>query len=1120
MSARVGHVTSGRRVLPAVELARALGLPHPPTAEQVAVIEAPLAPALVIAGAGSGKTQTMALRVCWLVANGLVEPERILGLTFTRKAAGELAERVRGLLARLDPVPSSPEPAMLAAGPTVSTYHSYAGRVFAENALRLGREPRSRLLGAASCWQLMTQVVDSYDGPMDAVPWSPGTVTERALALAGDLAEHQATPTDLRALATVVRAKVSEMPRGAHRGRSSLPKPVSELLEGLAAREQLLGLVERFTAAKADADAIDFGDQVALAAQVAQAHPEVGITERDRFDVVLLDEYQDTGHAQRCLLQALFGGGHPVVAVGDPCQSIYGWRGASAGNLTRFPTDFADRLGPARTFTLSTSFRNAHTILEVANTVAGPLRATGVPVPELTAGTAAPPGRVVAALHETEDDEACWVADQVAALLGGPEDPVAAPSAYAPGDVAILVRKRAQMPPLAAALAERGVPVEVAGLGGLLATAEVADVVAVLRVLAGERGGVGLMRLLAGPRWRLGPRDLVALGRRARELSPDATGASSDADDLPADIVEALEDLGPPTRYSPAGWERLSALRAELRSLRRRSTQPLPDLVNEIIATTRLDVEVAVGASGGQRGRAHLEAFLDTASAFAEEETHASPSAFCRWLEAAEDEERGLARGEPDTRRDAVTIVTVHGAKGLEWPVVVVAGVAEGIFPGKPRSSTSWARSASVLPFPLRGDRDDLPELSLDRCADHAELQQALAELKTRCEERDLLEERRLAYVAVTRAKLVLLVSGHRWGTGVKARPQSVFLTELVEHVDSGVVEVAAWAPEPLPDAVSPAASSSRTHPWPFDALSAEQRVVLEQSAAAVRDAMACADGPGPVAALPPAAGARDGDAGGDARADAAGGAQADAVQVRARGHAAGEAQVDAVQVRAWHEEVERLLGERDEARRADVVELPGGVSVSDLVALHRDPAALALRLRRPMPAEPAPLARRGTALHAWLERRFRSPALFDIDEVPGAADDEHGSEGLDELRAAFVAGQFGDRVPVEVEVPFETTVAGVVVRGRIDAIFRDDDGRYDVIDWKTGRIPTGASARSAAIQLAAYRLAWAALAGVDPDDVRAGFHYVGPDVTVRPEDLPDAEGLAALLESVPASSG
>ena len=190
-------------------------------------------------------------------------------------------------------------------------------------------------------------------------------------------------------------------------------------------------------------------------------------------------------------------------------------------------------------------------------------------------------------------------------------------------------------------------------------------------------------------------------------------------------------------------------------------------------------------------------------------------------------------------------------------------------------------------------------------------------------------------------------------------------------------------------------------------------------------------------------------------------------------------------------------------------------------MTLARDPAELASQIRRPMPQPPAPQARRGTAFHRWLEQHYGAQHLIDPGDLPGeAAADPEAEADLAFLRELFESGAWASRWPQEVEVPFETRIGDRLVRGRIDAVFADaPDGGYDVVDWKTGRPPGSAAERHAvAVQLAAYRLAWAALAGVPLDQVRAAFYYVRHDLTVSPADLLDADGLAALIESVPAA--
>ncbi|MGC5288124.1 ATP-dependent helicase [Micromonospora sp. DT231] len=1101
---------SGPRYTP-VELAKLLRLPAP-TREQAAIIAAPVEPLLVVAGAGSGKTETMAARVVWLVANSYVRPEQILGLTFTRKAAGELAHRVRTrldqLIRRLGRQGRDPLDDPLAGEPTVSTYHSYAGRIVTEHGLRSGYEPSTRLLTEASRWQLVDLLVRNYDGDMSEVDRMPSTITDAVLALAGELDEHLVAPDQLAAWTGRFFAEVQSRP-----GR--VYADVRKALTLQQTRLRLLPLVRAYARRKEDFEAMDFADQLARAARVARDHPGVGEIERGRFRAVLLDEYQDTSHAQVVLLNALFGGGHPVTAVGDPCQSIYGWRGASAGTLDRFPTEFARADGrPAPALGLTTSWRNRPEILRVANALSAPLRAAGARVPELRSaltvldpiphrspgGTAG--GTVHCALLPTYADEADWIADSVlAAWRGAARMPGAAPEhipvAQRP-TTAVLVRVRSQIPAIESALRERGLPVEVVGLGGLLDTPEVRDVVCTLRVLADPTDGAALLRLLTGARWRIGPRDLVALHRRARAIANARRQVAADeaaeiSPDLldEATLVEALADLGPAQAYSAEGFARLRAYGMELALLRYRLDQALPDLIADIERTIGLDVEVAVragrdGAGDAGLARGHLDALGDVAARFSGETAGATLSGFLSYLAAAEDEERGLAPGEVEVVEGAVQVVTAHSAKGLEWDVVAVAGLCRGSWPGPVRNSDHWLGGLGVLPFPLRGDADGLPELALDEAADQRAVARAVNDFTDAWRAHDEREERRLTYVAVTRPRRLLLCSGYWWGEGTKRpRGPSVFLREMYDVcLDGGPGHlIDAWAPEPTPDATNPTAEVVLRAEWPADPLGG-RRPELAEAAGLVRRLMA--DGPAPVAVGPV------------------------------------EPEVDP-EVARWQREADLLLAERAELTRlsgAIEVALPGQLSVTQLVALRRDPAALARTLRRPVPAEPNPYARRGTAFHAWLEQRFGADRLLDLDELPGAADaDAAPDEALVELQERFLASEWADRSPVEVEVPFATVIGGVVVRGRMDAVFARPGGRFDVVDWKTGAQPAGPAAEVAAVQLAVYRLAWADLAGVPVDRVGAAFHYVRHGVTVRPADLLDVTGLTAMIAQLPEDS-
>ncbi len=553
------------------ELADALGV-HPPTPEQAEVIAAdPGQPALVIAGAGSGKTETMAARVVWLVANGHADPDAVLGLTFTRKAAQQLADRVRARLRRLagSGVLDALDPSggrrgeVLAGEPTVLTYHAYAGRLVAEHALRLPADPGARLLTQTGAWQLAHRVTSGWEEDLD-LDRVPRTVTGYLLGLAGQFAEHLCEPDDLRRVTGALLAAVEAAPPST-RQKGALLGKLADYVAPQRARLALLPLLERYAELKRSEGVLDFGDQMGIAARLADDHPEVGAAERARFSAVLLDEYQDTGHAQRVLLRALYGSGRAsaVTAVGDPCQSIYGWRGASAANLPRFTTDFPRADGAAATTRgLLTSFRNPSEVLVLANAVSGRLQAQRVAVGRLRALPDAPAGDVCCGLLPDVRAEVGWVADGVASRWHA-----TVAQRGVPPTAAVLVRRRADMGRLAAALRARGVPVEVVGLGGLLDTPEVRDLVSVLRLLVDPLAGTAAARLLTGARWRLGAADLAALWRRARELADGGHGTGGNgAGPAPRDPGERARAR--PRRLPRRCWPRCPASCRESRPSR------------------------------------------------------------------------------------------------------------------------------------------------------------------------------------------------------------------------------------------------------------------------------------------------------------------------------------------------------------------------------------------------------------------------------------------------------------------------------------------------------------------------------------------------------------------------
>ncbi|WP_240675367.1 ATP-dependent DNA helicase [Cellulomonas endophytica] len=1157
----------------AVEVAALLGQ-HPPTPEQQRVIEAPLEPALVVAGAGSGKTETMAGRVVWLVANGLVEPSQVLGLTFTRKAAGELALRVRRRLRQLALAGGLPGVAADAGEldrPTVSTYNAFAAGLVADHAVRLGVEPTARLLGEASQWQLASEAVEAWAGDL-GTDRATSTVVRAVLALSNALDEHLLDPAAAAAAIEALADAVEATPPVGRGPRADL----RDVLESLRLRRRLLDVVGDLRARKRAADAIDHGDQVALAARVAEEVPAVGAAERARFRVVLLDEYQDTSHAQVRLLTALFGGGHAVTAVGDPHQSIYGWRGASAGGLARFPAGFPvvapdGRRRPASVHPLSTSWRNDRAVLAAANVAAAPLHAgvRGLELPVLGARPGAGEGRVRALVAATVEDEAAAIAEHLLAVRAAVDPDGEVPTA------AVLCRRRSQFGLLRQVLTAAGLPVEVVGLGGLLTTPEVVELVAALQVAHDPARGDAAVRLLAGGRVRLGAADLHALSDWSRELverqdaavrraraagsggegvvsagasegatggagasagagsgagsvagsaAPAGAGAGAGGPSVEHDavdgrsLVDALDD--PP----PVGWvsrtgrrlstparERLRELAHLLRVLRGQTYLTVPELVAQAERLLGLDIEVAArpGTTPGL-ARAALDAFGDVAVEFTRTADQATLGAFLAWLETAEEVEDGL--DAPVTAPDpaAVQLITVHGAKGLEWDAVVVAGLVDGTLP-KIRTSGAdgprdwgWTKDVGALPAPLRGDHADLPALDLTGAADTAELAERLERYRSDAGQHELAEERRLLYVAVTRARADLLLTAAWWGEAGRPRTLSPFLTELVPGL------------EPAPAA----ADEADREPVPPVPTGGGVEVVGLAPRPALRDPNPREDAAHAVAWPPPPFG------GGPRRRlveEAAQRVLAEAARVEEAGDLpTGEPELDLL--------LDRLLAERRRVAEPErVVELPAHLSASALVRLEQDRDRFARDLRRPVPLEPSPQARRGTEFHAWVEGFYGRPSLVELDDLPAADDDDVPTDAdAVALREAFLRTEWAGRTPVAVEVDIETNVDGYVLRSRVDAVFPDPevpparDGRGDpvvVVDWKTGRPPTDPKARAdRELQLAVYRLAWSRWTGTPVERVRAAFCYVPTGTTVHPERLLDEDGLTALLRS--AASG
>ena len=1096
-----------------------------PTAEQVRVIEAPRRPLLVVAGAGSGKTETMSMRVLWLLANHPdLTPASILGLTFTRKAAGELGDRLRERIRLLSrELPQMRE--RLDEDPVTLTYNSFAERIVSEHGMRIGIDPDFSMLSEAGALDMMTQIVEAWPTDLDD-DLSPAGVVGRILHLAGEIAEHGYTVEGARQALEGFGRELEIV------GDSN--KAARDLHQANQRRIAFLGPIEAYQKRKREMGLLDFSDQLVLATRIVREVPSVRAALREEFRAVLLDEFQDTSVIQMELLSTLFGD-HAVTAVGDPNQAIYGWRGASASSLETFLERFQTGAPEeGQTLTLSTAWRNDVSILEAANRVAEPLREVAsyqegkeqlnAQSPVLVPRPGAGRGVVEIAYPVAYEDALAATVDFVRRVRSRSRKDGSRRS------VAVLSRRRKDFPLIDAALREAGIPTEIVGLGGLLDQPAVQDVRAALELGYDVAASPWLARLLAGI--DLGAADLMALGDWARVLAR-REGASSHQ----AVLLDAVDEPPAPgwaAKGRPAISEeavrRVRLLGERLRQVREGVGRSITEQVERaILIMGTLDDVIADPLSMG--GRAALDEFIAVAAAYEKETPGASLGSFLAYLRMADEREDGLDAplGEPDPK--AVQILTVHGSKGLEWDGVVVFGLCDGVFPSHSKKTSvewtkdvppanAWLTDSGALPHPLRGDHRDLPPfvpvVEGSRTASAGYDKWATKVYKPSVGVYAEREERRLAYVAMTRARSAQLLVGS-WTSDFnrKVAHPSRYLMEAsaqlfghapqpAEGTAGAVEDRDVWGSGAWRDlGVEPAVGEGACLIAPIPG--EEEREALSVSA--------------PSETFPSAPG--------PSRQRVAAAAASVRAQIRelAQDRDVFEALAELGDDPAVRDTI-ALIEEDRLGREAPVVDLwAERVPATSVSSLLQDAGEFARDMRRPMPVKPSSFSALGTVFHAWAERELHvagadpvseavDPSAVTFGEDVALAGGDDGAdevlltarerELLERLREnfrAFVAGELANYRAVAIEEAFSVEVGGVSVQGRIDAVFERVSGqgpRFLVVDWKSGQPVTRTTKPEKlayfATQLRLYQRAWAARVGVDAAEVGAMVAFLaGP---------------------------
>ncbi len=692
-------------VAPALETAEERILDGLNTAQREAVLHGE-GPLLIIAGAGTGKTTVLTRRIAHLIATKRARPEEILALTFTEKAAAEMSERVDQL------IPWG------YAETQVQTFHAFGDRVLREWALEIGLDPQFRVLSQPE------QVI---------------FLRERLFKLPLDRFRPLGDPTrHLAALATLVsRAKDEDVSPAQYRewAAARLAAAANED-ERDAARShvELAAFYEAHQRLLAEAGLVDFGDQIHRTLELLRRHPAALARLRARYRYVLVDEFQDTNHAQLEMLGLLAGSGGNLTVVGDDDQAIYRWRGAAAANLIAFR-----RLHPgAREVVLTENYRSTQEILDTAARLVrynNPHRleaSFGIDKRLRSSRAGGPPVRHLA--FDTVSAEA----DAVAALAA---ERIA--HGLRPRDLAILVRNNADADPFLRALNVRGLPHRFSGSRGLYAREEIRLLVSFLKVLANPDDSVALFYLAASELYRLPETDLLRLNHYARRKTRPLLEVLRE---LPGN--EELSSIGGRAREA-AGRLIADLERAASEVPRRRTGEVLYGFLQWSGLLAKLAKEASAEAEAKVK---NIARFFELVRAYGDVAEHDRVPAFVEHLELLRESGDDPAVAEGPLDEDAVHVLTVHKAKGLEFPVVFLVGCAE-----------------SKFPLQRRGDALALPEELVKE------------EPATAAGGSHLLEERRLFYVAMTRAMdELVLTSAADYGAS-RARKVSRFVVEALD---------------------------------------------------------------------------------------------------------------------------------------------------------------------------------------------------------------------------------------------------------------------------------------------------------------------------------------------------
>jgi DNA helicase-2/ATP-dependent DNA helicase PcrA len=546
-------------------------------------------------------------------------------------------------------------------------------------------------------------------------------------------------------------------------------------------------------------------------------------------------------------------------------------------------------------------------------------------------------------------------------------------------------------------------------------------------------------------------------------LAPEDSLSIVDALDLILDEKDP-EKIG----FSDVGLIRLQDAARLFRTMRQQTGMSLVEYVRSVEQELWLDIEVQANPRR-KNPMAHLNAFASIVAGYASSNNQPHLGGFLNWLEFADERER-FEIPSTNPERGVVQVLTIHAAKGLEWDHVAVANLIEGDFPSSGKGSSGWL-STGKLPFVLRGDSSSLPIWNYKNHSSQPDVKKSIDEFKDAMKEHLFNEELRLMYVAVTRPKAELLLTGSYWKPGNKSsRKPSQFLISACEKLGVEIPEIRSE--------VNPLEEVEVIETWPLDPLGERHRNNLERAAASTIETV-------------------------DSLAQ----------------KMAAVLEGDDIQ-----KDITLLLAEREDNLLAnESARLPVRIPASSFKDYIADFDAVAARLRRPMPQPPYKQTRTGTLFHTWVESHYGAGHLVgqlldqNQSDDAGILDFEPGEGGIQRLQANFASSRFAKLVPVEIEREIQLTIGSNTFICKLDAVFETANG-YEIVDWKTGKAPKNAAdEKLKTLQLALYRLAYSRFTGIPLENIEVSFYFVAENKEIKPTEIPNEAELLKLWSAVSA---